>query len=184
MSKRRMTIAATLVLSLLTNTPAFAQGQQPPSRASSSIPTAASFPAPTSSSRTSTRARRSPRCLRARRVLGPRLITGTYTVTVSLQGFKTAVLNNVVVNSGVPANVRATLEVGGLTEDGDWSGQLRARADADGDGRRRRSTRVRCRACRSRAATPPQFIVFLPGVSTPGGTRDSIVNGLPQAPST
>src|SRR6266571_1928284 len=32
----------------------------------------------------------------------PSLITGTYTVTVSLQGFKTVVLNTVVVNAGVP----------------------------------------------------------------------------------
>src|SRR5215510_10566424 len=46
----------------------------------------------------------------------PSLITGTYTVTVSLQGFKTVVLNNVIVNAGVPASVRAVLEVGGLAE--------------------------------------------------------------------
>jgi hypothetical protein len=46
----------------------------------------------------------------------PALITGTYTVSVSLQGFKTVVLNSVVVNAGVAANVRATLEVGGVTE--------------------------------------------------------------------
>src|SRR5262245_42530311 len=46
----------------------------------------------------------------------PSLITGTYTVTVSLQGFKTVVLNNVIVNSGVPASLRAVLEIGGLTE--------------------------------------------------------------------
>src|SRR5690349_6267259 len=46
----------------------------------------------------------------------PSLITGTYTVTVSLQGFKTVVLNNVIVNAGVPASVRAVLEVGGVSE--------------------------------------------------------------------
>jgi hypothetical protein len=46
----------------------------------------------------------------------PSLITGTYTVTVSLQGFKTAVLNSVIVNAGVPASVRAVLEVGGISE--------------------------------------------------------------------
>ena len=40
----------------------------------------------------------------------PALITGTYSVTVSLQGFKSVVIDNVVLNSGVPANVRATLE--------------------------------------------------------------------------
>src|SRR5436190_10157727 len=42
----------------------------------------------------------------------PSMSPGTYTVTVSLQGFKTVVVNNVVVTSGAPANVRATLEVG------------------------------------------------------------------------
>ncbi len=46
----------------------------------------------------------------------PSLVTGTYTVTVTLEGFKTFVLDNVVVNAGVPASVRATLEIGGLTE--------------------------------------------------------------------
>src|SRR5262245_14652834 len=42
----------------------------------------------------------------------PALNTGAYTVTVSLQGFKTAVVNNVVLTSGTGANVRALLEVG------------------------------------------------------------------------
>src|SRR2546425_5598114 len=46
----------------------------------------------------------------------PALNTGTYTVTVSLQGFKTYVANNVVLTSGTGANIRATLEVGGLEE--------------------------------------------------------------------
>src|SRR5262245_7313665 len=46
----------------------------------------------------------------------PWLIPGTYRVTVSLQGFKSQLIDNVVVNAGVPASVRATLEVGGLTE--------------------------------------------------------------------
>src|SRR5262245_55572099 len=46
----------------------------------------------------------------------PALITGTYSVSVSLEGFKSARLDNVIVNSGVPASVRATLEIGGLTE--------------------------------------------------------------------
>ena len=122
------------------------------------------------------------RCRRAQGIFSvPALITGTYSVPVSLQGFKTAVLNNVVVNSGVPASVRATLEVGGLTETGHGAGQLRAGADADRRRCRPCSTRARCRACRCRAATPSQFVVFLPGVTTAGGTRDSIVNGLPQS---
>src|SRR5688500_299264 len=46
----------------------------------------------------------------------PSMITGRYTVTVALQGFKSAVFTDVVVNAGIPANIRATLEVGGLSE--------------------------------------------------------------------
>ena len=46
----------------------------------------------------------------------PALDIGTYTVTVSMSGFTSAVVNDVVLNAGVPASVRATLQVGGLTE--------------------------------------------------------------------
>jgi len=46
----------------------------------------------------------------------PSLNPGTYTVTVALQGFKTAVLANVVLNAGVPASVKVVLEVGALEE--------------------------------------------------------------------
>ncbi len=48
----------------------------------------------------------------------PALNPGTYTVTVSLTGFKTAVLTGVVIRAGVPAAVKPILEVGGLEE---WS---------------------------------------------------------------
>ena len=46
----------------------------------------------------------------------PAVDPGTYTVTVTLMGFKTAVLNKVVVNAATPTSVRARLEVGGLEE--------------------------------------------------------------------
>jgi hypothetical protein len=41
---------------------------------------------------------------------------GSYSVTVSLLGFKTAVLNSVVLNAAVPASVKVTLSVGALEE--------------------------------------------------------------------
>jgi len=41
---------------------------------------------------------------------------GTYSVTVSLMGFKTVVLNDVVLNAGVPASVRGVLEPGEVAE--------------------------------------------------------------------
>jgi hypothetical protein len=46
----------------------------------------------------------------------PALNIGTYTVTVTLAGFKTAVLTGVTVSSGTPATVRPRLEIGGLSE--------------------------------------------------------------------
>ncbi len=46
----------------------------------------------------------------------PALNPGTYTVTVSLMGFKTAVLSDVVLNAATPASVRVTLEIGALAE--------------------------------------------------------------------
>src|SRR5215475_6794461 len=46
----------------------------------------------------------------------PSLPGGTYSVTVSLLGFKTAVLNEVTLNAAIPANVKVTLSVGTLEE--------------------------------------------------------------------
>ena len=110
----------------------------------------------------------------------PALITGTYTVSVSLEGFKTALLNNVVVNSGVPASVRATLEVGGLTE--------QVTVQANSELVQTQSATVSTVLDTRQVASLPlssrsaaDFVVFLPGVTTPGGGRDSTVNGLPQS---
>jgi hypothetical protein len=110
----------------------------------------------------------------------PALITGTYTVSVTLEGFKSALLNNVVVNSGVPASVRATLEVGGLTE------QVTVQANSELVQTQSATVstvldtrQVQSLPLSSRDAS--QFVVFLPGVTTPGGSRDSMVNGLPQS---
>jgi hypothetical protein len=46
----------------------------------------------------------------------PALPVGTYRVSVSLQGFKTAVLSDVRVQLGIPTAVKATLEVGAINE--------------------------------------------------------------------
>src|SRR5262245_22559764 len=109
----------------------------------------------------------------------PSLITGTYTVTVSLQGFKTAVLNNVIVNSGVPASVRAVLEVGGISEQVvvQSTSQI-VQTQTAAISTTLDTRQVQSLPLSSRGAA--DFIVFLPGVQTAGGGRDSIVNGLPQ----
>ena len=49
--------------------------------------------------------------------LFPGLPIGTYTVTITLQGFKTFVANDVVLTAGSTAAVRAVLEVGGVEEE-------------------------------------------------------------------
>src|SRR5258707_101163 len=46
----------------------------------------------------------------------PSLSGGTYTVTVTLMGFKTAQLNSVTLQAAVPATVKITLQVGALEE--------------------------------------------------------------------
>ncbi len=50
------------------------------------------------------------------RFLIPALNPGVYTVTVTLAGFKTAVLPDVTIVTATPASVRVTLELGELTE--------------------------------------------------------------------
>ena len=64
----------------------------------------------------------------------PALDPGTYTVTVSLSGFKTAVINNQRLVAASPTQVKVTLEVGALTETIEVRGGSRADPDADRHG--------------------------------------------------
>jgi hypothetical protein len=111
----------------------------------------------------------------------PALSPGRYTVTVTLQGFKTAVLKDIDVTAGAPATVRAELQVGGLSETvtvetGTEVVQTRSTAI---------STTINTKQINSlplsRDLLNGGLVTFLPGVMTPGGTRDSTINGLPQS---
>ncbi len=113
----------------------------------------------------------------------PALDPGAYTVTVTLMGFKTAVLNDVRVNASTPATVKVALAVGGLEETvvvtggaeiiQTTSAAVTSTIDANQilkipTGSRSALEFVRCcRACRHAGG--------------PGGSRDSMVNGLPQS---
>lgn len=95
-------------------------------------------------------------------------------------GFKTAVLEEVTVNAGVPASVRVVLEVGELQETVVVQGESAAVVQTQ---RPAVSTTLNIREVSnlplvSRNAL--DFVVMLPGVNTPGGNRDSTINGLPQ----
>lgn len=110
----------------------------------------------------------------------PALDVGKYTVTITLQGFKTVVLTDVDVNAGLPASVRATLEVGGLTETVTVQGGAEIIQTQSATVATTLSTnQIINLPLTSRNVV--DFITFLPGVQTPGGNRDSIVNGLPQS---
>jgi hypothetical protein len=110
----------------------------------------------------------------------PAVDPGTFTVTVTLMGFKTAVLNDVVVNAATPASVRVRLEVGGLEETVVVSGgseiiQTQSAAVTT----TLDTNQILKLPTGSRSAL--DFITTLPGVNTPGNNRNSTINGLPQS---
>jgi hypothetical protein len=109
----------------------------------------------------------------------PGLNPGTYEVTVSLSGFKTFVSNNVVLTSGAGASVRATLEIGGLEE--------QVIVSSASEIIQTQSTTISSTINTNQIVKLPltsrsamDFVTFLPGVQTPGGNRQSMINGLPQ----
>jgi hypothetical protein len=109
----------------------------------------------------------------------PGVQTGTYTITVSLAGFKTFVSNDVVLTSGTPASVRAVLEVGGVTETVTVSSSSEIiQTQAATISSTVTMNEITKLPITSRSAM--DFIPFLPGVSTPGGNRQSQINGLPR----
>ena len=110
----------------------------------------------------------------------PALTPGTYTVTVTLEGFKKAVVDNVRVITGTPASVSVKLAIGALSETvtvrsttdlvNTQSATVTATLNADQLNRMPTSSRNALNA-----------VTFLPGVNTTGVNRNSTVNGLPES---
>jgi hypothetical protein len=111
----------------------------------------------------------------------PAIPPGSYTATITLQGFKTAVLKDIVVNAGVPASVKGVLELGGLEETVIVAGA----SEVVQTQRTAVATTLTERQIMNipvpgRAAF--DLVSLLPGVaSSTGSIRDSSVNGLPQS---
>ncbi len=110
----------------------------------------------------------------------PAVNAGTYTVTVSLMGFKTVTISDVAVNAGVPSAVKAALEVGGIAET--------VTVAAGAELLQTQTAAVATTLDIKQVTNLPlanrnalDFVTFLPGVQTANGSRDSIVNGLPQS---
>ena len=110
----------------------------------------------------------------------PALEAGTYIVTVTLQGFKTAVYNNVGLTPGVPAAVKATLEVGSLAE----TVEVRAGSDIVNTQTATVSATLNVDQVNRLPMTTRNAlnaVTFLPGVNTAGANRNSTFNGLPSS---
>jgi hypothetical protein len=110
----------------------------------------------------------------------PAVPVGTYTVTISLTGFKNAVLKGVVVTASQPANVRTKLEVGGLQETVTVeaaSAMIQTQTSVASTTINTQQISFLPVASRNTL----DFVQFLPGVQTQGSVRDSTVAGLPQS---
>jgi hypothetical protein len=109
----------------------------------------------------------------------PSLPGGTYTVSVTLQGFKTAVIQNVVLTAAAGANVKATMEVGGVTEQVTVSSASEiVQTQSSTVSTTINTNQISKLPLTSRSAM--DFVNFLPGVTTANGNRQASINGLPR----
>jgi hypothetical protein len=109
----------------------------------------------------------------------PALISGVYSVTVSANGFKQAVIKSVKINAGIPASVNATLEVGATTDTVVVQGGAEVMQTQSAS----ISTTITGRQITDLPFTSrnvTDLLLYLPGTTTPGRPRSSSFNGLPQ----
>ena len=110
----------------------------------------------------------------------PSLATALYSVSVSHPGFKTATIENVKIDAGVPATANIRLEVGSLAETVEVSGGA--------DVLQTQSATVTSTLVGRQLHELPftsrnltELIVTQPGSATPGVPRSTSVYGLPQS---
>src|SRR5262249_30896291 len=109
----------------------------------------------------------------------PALRLGTYTVTITLQGFKTVVIQNVVLTASSPANVKATMEVGGVSEQVTVSSTSEiVQTQSSTVAQTINTKQITQLPLTSRSAM--DFVNMLPGVTTANGNRQAVINGLPR----
>src|SRR5918993_1399259 len=110
----------------------------------------------------------------------PAVQAGTYTVTITMPNFKTFVANDVRVNAGVPSSLKASMEIGGVNETVTVSsGSEIIQTQSAAVSTTIDANQILKLPTGSRSAL--SFVTTLPGVNSPGGERDSTINGLPQS---
>jgi len=112
----------------------------------------------------------------------PSLPAGDYTVSVSAQGFKQSIIQDVNVDAGVPATVNIVLEVGAPSES--------VVVQGGGEILQTQSAAISTTLSTAQIAQLPlqsrntiYYLTLLPGVSSPGtaSPRNSTINGLPSS---
>ncbi len=110
----------------------------------------------------------------------PAVSVGTYRVTVTMSGFKQAVVEKVTVEAGTPANLRVVLNLGSPTETVVVTGGAEiVQTTSANISTSMGVNQIMNLPLSTRNAL--DFVVFLPGVNTAGITRDATFMGLPQA---
>jgi hypothetical protein len=110
----------------------------------------------------------------------PALQGGTYSVSVSLPGFKQVVLKGIKLLSATPVEVKAVLEVGGVEETVTVEGGAPlVQTQSATISNTIESNAITNLPVTSRNAL--DTLTLTPGVLTPAGARDSIISGLDQS---
>ncbi len=108
----------------------------------------------------------------------PAMAVGTYTVTVSLMGFKTFQVPDVTLSTNGPTSLKATLEVGALSETVVVKGGAEiVQTQSTVIATTLNATQITKLPLVSRDAM--NFLTMLPGVDTSGTSRSSTISGLP-----
>src|SRR5262245_62159499 len=112
----------------------------------------------------------------------PLLEPGTYTVTITLDQFKTAVIKDVRLLAATPRSIPTTLEVGALTETVEVKGGSElVRTETSTVSQTINSEFIKNLPRADRNVL--NFLIFLPGVEVSGGAgnaRSATISGLPQ----
>ncbi|MEO8677521.1 MAG: carboxypeptidase-like regulatory domain-containing protein, partial [Vicinamibacterales bacterium] len=111
----------------------------------------------------------------------PSLAGGNYSVTVTLMGFKTAILKSVTVNAGIPAQVKVTLELGALSENITVVGESATVVHSQSPAISTNITGQQITSLPLTSRNALDSLTALAGFNTSGAARSSTVSGLPRS---
>lgn len=111
----------------------------------------------------------------------PSLPGGNYSVTVSLQGFRTVTLASVTLNAAVPATVKVVLEVGAVAETITVVGESATIVNTQTPAISTNLTSLQIASLPLTSRNALNALTSLAGFSTSGTARNSSVSGLPRS---